>query len=254
MNVILTPKATSQLDNIYSNRGIYDRNGRFLPWFIRWNYTFHQYVTESTLSSLSAAHGWFRIDNIGMLMYSIRCFNGIKSVIIEEFSFPSFRFTSAHIPPISVSKNIPYWRSTPFSIPQKARILNGTYYGGLKVAYYNRRYVILKSDGTPFVERWLNKKPIFFKKPFGPYNVIAHVSYNNMLYAIDVNGQMYDLNRMWNDTYIRESFAHMIGILVNERLKSFKSKLLYESRGRVIRINESQICLIVQSIVDRLIA
>jgi len=91
MIILLTRNATNTLDRVYTDRSIYNSYGHFTPWFIKWNYTFHQYVRESVLGSLTASHGVFAIGHIGSLDYQIRYLRGVKHFIIIRFSFPTFR-------------------------------------------------------------------------------------------------------------------------------------------------------------------
>lgn len=257
MEILLSTLATNQLDRVYTDRSIYGAYGRFTPWFIRWNYVFHQYVRESVLSTLTHSHGVFAIGRIGSLEYFIYYVAGIKYFAIERFSFPTFRFTSRTTPSVEVSKSPRYWpkpTKTTFTLPPKTRVLNGTYYDGLKIGYHNHKYIILKSDGQPLVEKWFDKKPRIFNEPFGKYNIIAHVSYSKSLFAVSLDGRFYDMHRLWDDAYLNEAFLLMLDNLINEVFTSYKRRTLLESRNNVIRLNETQLCGIVKRIINKLIA
>lgn len=130
-----------------------------------------------------------------------------------------------------------------FSLPPQLRILKGMYYGGLKIGYYNHKYIILNSNGTPFIKKWFDKRPKFFKKPFGKHNIIAYVSYCKYLYAISTNGKDYNMNRLWSTTYIDEQIRQ--GLL--------KHKLLVEN-NRHILIKETQLIEIISNILTKRIA
>ena len=99
-----------------------------------------------------------------------------------------------------------------------------------------------------------DKKPRFSKYPFGKLGVIAHVSCQKELYAISIDGKMYDMNKMWEDAYLYEVFIHIMNNIINEAFCSYKRQMLLESRSRVIRLNESQLRDMIQNIVNKLIA
>lgn len=134
------------------------------------------------------------------------------------------------------------------------KIIKGVLYNGLRNGHYNHKYVILKSDGTPLVEKWFDKKPKFFKVPFGKQDIVAHVSYFKSLYAVGMDGSLYDMHRMWNDAYLSEEFLSILDNLISEAFSSYKKRTLLESRNNVIRLNETQICGIVKRIINKLIA
>lgn len=257
MDILLSTLATNQLDRVYTDRSIYDTYGHFTSWFIKWNYTFHQYVRESVLDSLTASHGVFAIGHIGSLEYRIRTIRGVKNFIVIRFFFPTFRFTSRFVPTVNVAKSPRYWAKptkTTFTLPPKTRVLKGEYFNGLRVGYHHRKYTILDAEGKPLVEAWFDKKPRFFKYPFGKLGVIAHVSCQKELYAISIDGKMYDMNKMWEDAYLYEVFIHIMNNIINEAFCSYKRQMLLESRSRVIRLNESQLRDMIQNIVNKLIA
>lgn len=257
MEIIFSTTATNQLDRIYTDSSIYDIHGHFTPWFIRWNYTFHQYVRESVLNTLTHSHGVFAIDHIGSLEYFIYFIAGNKYFAIERFSFPTFRYTSRVTPRVDVSKSPRYWAKptkTPFALPPKTRVLKGEYFNGLRVGYHHRKYTILDAEGKPLVEAWFDKKPRFFKYPFGKLGIIAHVSYQKELYAISMDGKMYDMNKMWKDAYLYEVFIHIMNNIINETFNSYKRQMLFESRSKVIRLNETQLCNMIHNIIIKLIA
>ena len=190
MVILLTRNATNQLNRVYTDRSIYDTYGHFTSWFIKWNYTFHQYVRESVLSSLTARRGFFAIGHIGSLYYRIFNLGSVKYLVIIRFSFPTFRFSSRFVPTVNVAKSPRYWskpNKKAFTIPSKTRVLKGEYFNGLRVGYHHRKYTILDSEGKPLVEAWFDKKPRFSKYPFGKLGVIAHVSCQKELYAISID-------------------------------------------------------------------
>lgn len=107
------------------------------------------------------------------------------------------------------------------SVPPRIKILKGTYYNGLRIAYCNHRYTIVNADGNPITNKWFDKKPKFFKKPFGKYSIIAHVSYYKSLFAIGIDGQTYDMHRLWNDAYLKEIYEAVIKSLITEVINSY---------------------------------
>lgn len=131
-----------------------------------------------------------------------------------------------------------------FSLPSHLKVLKGVYYGGLKVGYYNHKYIILNSDGTPFIDKWFDKKPKFFKKPFGKYSIIAHVSFCKNLYAISTSGKFYNMNRLWSTMYLEERIRQSL----------LKHNLLVENNNRHILIKESQLIELISKIVTEMVA
>lgn len=109
-----------------------------------------------------------------------------------------------------------------FVIPQKMRIMKGSYINGLKLGYYNRRYIILKHDNTPFVQLWYEDKPRFFRRPYGNRGVIAYVNVHGWLKALDVNGKLYDMQRTWKGAFLGKNEWHrLIGSIITETINSF---------------------------------
>lgn len=132
------------------------------------------------------------------------------------------------------------------------QIQDGQYLNGLKVGFNKEmgKYVILKSDNTPFVEKWFDKQPKFFESPYGKYQIIAYVSYNKELYAIGIGGKMYDMNRLWDDAYLSESFMNYI---FNETINEYiHSNLITESTTKPIKINESQLRNVIHDIIKKI--
>ena len=110
------------------------------------------------------------------------------------------------------------------------KVLKGEYYNGMKIGYYNRRYTILNADGKPITNKWFDKRPRFFNKPFGQYRVIAHVNYRGSLFAVSVDGQLYNMNKLWDDAYLKEIYEAIIKSLIAETINSYlKSNLLLAS-------------------------
>ncbi len=229
MIILLTRNAVNTLDRVYTDRSIYDNYGHFTQWFLKWNYIFHQYVTESVLSTISRRYGMFTLGAIGSLAYLRYNILGTEVFVIHNFYFPTFRFTSSSAPTVDVAKS-PRFRWYPpkgksFAIPPKMRILKSEYYNGLKVGYYNRRYTILNADGKPIVNRWFDKRPHFFNKPFGQYQIIAHVNYRGSLFAVSVDGQLYNMNKLWDDAYLKEIYETIIQSLITETINSYLTQV-----------------------------
>ena len=80
------------------------------------------------------------------------------------------------------------------------------------------------------------------------------MSYNKALHAIGMDGKLYDMNKLWDDVYLQEAFMLIVNEMINEVIVSHKQMALLESRGKVIRMNESQLCSIIHTIVNKLIA
>ena len=234
MIIRLTRNAVNTLDRVYTDRSIYDNYGHFTEWFLKWNYIFHQYVRESVLSTITKQYGMFSIGTIGSLAYLKYNILGSEVFVIRNFYFPTFRFTSSSTPTVDVAKsprNI--WtppKGKSFVVAPKMKVLKGEYYNGMKIGYYNRRYTILNADGKPITNKWFDKRPRFFNKPFGQYRVIAHVNYRGSLFAVSVDGQLYNMNKLWDDAYLKEIYEAIIKSLIAETINSYlKSNLLLAS-------------------------
>lgn len=230
MVILLTRNAVSTLDSVYTDRSIYDSYGHFTKWFLKWNYIFHQYVRESVLSTISRRYGMFSIGTIGSLAYLKYNIFGTEVFVIRNFYFPTFRFTSSSIPTVDVSKSPRNVWTPPkgksIVVAPKMRILKGEYYNGMKVGYYNRKYTILNAEGKPLTNRWFDNRPHFFKQPFGKYGIIAHVNYRGSLFAVSVNGQMRDMNKLWDDVYLKEMYDAIIKSLITETINNYLKKNL----------------------------
>ena len=234
MIIRLTRNAVNTLDKVYTDRSIYDNHGHFTEWFLKWNYIFHQYVRESILSTISRQYGMFSIGAIGSLAYVKYNILGVEVLVIRNFYFPTFKFTSSSIPTVDTTKSPKnVWtplKGKSFVVAPKMKVLKGEYYHGMKIGYYNRRYPILNADGKPITNKWFDKRPRFFNKPFGQYRVIAHVNYRGSLFAVSVDGQLYNMNKLWDDAYLKEIYEAIIKSLIAETINSYlKSNLLLAS-------------------------
>lgn len=97
------------------------------------------------------------------------------------------------------------------------------YYDGMRIGYcpQTRKYNILNKASQP-----LSKVPLtnvrFFKQPFGKYSIIAHVNVNGELWAMDINGKFYDMNRSWKDAYLgKNEIFRRIGQIITETINNF---------------------------------
>ena len=222
MIIRLTRNAVNTLDRVYTDRSIYDNHGHFTEWFLKWNYIFHQYVRESVLSTISRQYGMFSIGAIGSLAYVKYNILGVEVLVIR--SIPTVDATKS-------PKNV--WtppKGKSFVVAPKMKVLKGEYYNGMKIGYYNRKYTILNADGKPITNKWFDKRPRFFNKPFGQYRIIAHVNYRGSLFAVSVDGQLYNMNKLWDDAYLKEIYEAIIKSLIAETINSYlKSNLLLAS-------------------------
>lgn len=172
----------------------------------------------------------FSIGTIGSLAYLKYNILGTEVFVIRNFYFPTFRFTSSSTPTVDVAKsprNI--WtppKGKSFVVSPKMRILKGEYYNGMKIGYYNRKYTILNAKGKPITNKWFDKRPRFFNKPFGQYRIIAHVNYRGSLFAVSVDGQLYNMNKLWDDAYLKEIYEAIIKSLITETINSYLRKNL----------------------------
>lgn len=114
-----------------------------------------------------------------------------------------------------------------FTLPQKMITLNGSFINGLKIGYYNRRYIILKQDETPFVQLWYDDKPRFFKRPYGNKGIIAYVNVHGWLKALDANGKLYDMQRTWKSVFLGKNEWHrLIGSIITETINQYLKREL----------------------------
>lgn len=95
IRIAYSDKATNQLDEILSNDKIYDAHGHFTQQFINWNYEFHHYVSDGTISkSHLNCHGWYRIGTIGTLEYKYFKLDDSETFEILEFRFTKLPYTT----------------------------------------------------------------------------------------------------------------------------------------------------------------
>ena len=113
MIIRLTRNAVNTLDRVYTDRSIYDNHGHFTEWFLKWNYIFHQYVRESVLSTISRQYGMFSIGAIGSLAYVKYNILGVEVLVIRNFYFPTFKFTSSSIPTVDAKITGEFGRADP---------------------------------------------------------------------------------------------------------------------------------------------
>lgn len=248
MKILSVPHVERILNTIYTDYSIAYVGRYFSNAFLRWNELFCEEVTKAISSRLTSFIGRscnldidYSIDATGVLMATIlRCNINMKLLRSIERqsnaeriqrglrSVPPTSFSS--VPPVNVAKSPRFVWTPPkrksFVLPPKTRILEGEYYNGMKVGYYNRKYTILNADGKPITNEWFNNKPRFFKQPFGQYRIIAHVNYCGSLFAVSVDGQLYDMNRLWNDVYLREIYEAIIKSLITETINDYLRKNL----------------------------
>lgn len=226
MVILFSRIAILQLDRTYTDKSVYDSYGHFTDDFKKWNYEFHQYIRKEVLSTLTRPHGLFHIGSIGSLIYTIYNVGGIKCLLIESFSFPTFTYMSSNTPTVDVSKSPSIVWKTPINNTirlGKYRPTKQVYYDGMRIGYcpQTRKYNILNKEGQP-----LSKVPLsnvrFFKQPFGKFSVIAHVNVNGELWAMDINGKFYDMYRSWNDAYLgKNEIFRRIGQIITETINTF---------------------------------
>ena len=273
ITILGTPKVEDDLDNIYTDYSIAYVGKHFSKAFTKWNYDFcsdvitaiktHsirytgttcRLVLRYTLSPMGRIVTIIRCDIDMTLLRNVERDSNIERIENGLSSVPPSMFLGT--PPVNVSKSPRYWpkpTKTAFVLPPKTRVLKGEYFNGLRVGYHHREYTILDAEGKPLVEAWFDKKPRFFKYPFGKLGIIAHVSYQKELYAISMDGKMYDMNKMWKDAYLYEVFIHIMNNIINETFNSYKRQMLFESRSKVIRLNETQLCNMIHNIINKLI-
>ena len=84
------------------------------------------------------------------------------------------------------------------------------------------------------------KKPRFFKRPFGKYNIVAHCNIGGWLWAMDINGKFYFMHKMWKEAYLYEAIKHILNEFINKRLltegyRSHKFRLTEKDLRWIIR-------------------
>ncbi len=275
MKILCAPSVEYILNIIYTDYSIAFVGRNFSDAFYKWNYEFCKDITDAIYSFSTRYIG--RTCDIDLdVVYDA---NNVLTALIHSCSINVLILRNVEIesnseriskglpsvppstllgtPPVDASKSPNFWSkptTKSFVVPPTTRILTGSYYNGLKIGYYNKRYTIIDANGKPLVEKWFNKKPKFFKHPIGKLNIIAHVSYNDELYAISMDGKMYDMNKMWNNVHLDEVFVHIMDNIIDETIHSYKNQILSESRSKVIRINKTQLYEMIESIIDKLIA
>ena len=265
--VILDLNAQTILDEYVDKYVDYrkkDEYGTSAFWY--WFYQVKNYVLILDQYSTPIGDGLvYRMPYLGNIIFSREIINGEIFVVVTDFDFNHRNFLRKinHQPLRGMYLSSPSIGHTSapltakhqsFVLPEKMKVLKGTYYNGLTIGYYNRKYIILKSDRQPLVEKWFDKRPKIFKKPFGKYNIIAHVSYYNSLFAVGIDGQMYDMHRIWNDAYLQECLRIIHKDLIAESIKPYSQKMLFESESQAIRLNEGQLRGIIRSVISRLVA
>lgn len=253
LTIEYSKKANNQLDNIVSNSRVYDQFGHFTQQYRNWNEEFYRYVNKNAISQQQLSNqGWCEIGSIAVLEY--QCYHIIDTIIFEilEFHFTILPYDTSKQPNIQQTTPIhPNNINHPFTLPKNTRFLNGVYYNGFRVGYCNRKYAIVDSKGLPFVEKWFDKRPRFFKKPFGRYNVMAHVSCNGKMYAVTTNGQMIPMRQSWNDYYLNEQIRAILKQILVENKKFY---LTESNNPTKIRLNEQELVAVIREIVLRLVA
>ena len=215
MMILCVPKVNTLLNLIYTDYSIAYVGKLFSSSFKKWNYLFCNDITNAIKLfseryagvTCSLELDFKRSDIYGIIVTILECninmplLRYVESETNDEriqAGLPSVRpSTFTHTPSVNFTKSPKLTWKMPkkkgLTLPPKTRILKGSYYNGLKVAYYNHKYTILNADGNPIIDKWFDKRPRFFTKPFGKYNIIAHVSYNKGLYALGVDGKIYSM-------------------------------------------------------------
>lgn len=167
--IAYSDKATNQLDEILSNDKIYDAHGHFTQQFINWNYEFHYYVSDRTISkSHLVIQGVYHIGGIGTLEY-----NYFKLEDTDVFEILEFRFTK-----------LPYSTRKPkYNVVGEAgygyKVVQSTFNGKCTLLTPKRRYL------TKFVFDSI----IGFHHSSDNYNVVYAVGFmDDRVYAIYQNG------------------------------------------------------------------
>ena len=248
MFILCVPSVEAALSQIYTDYSIAYVGRNFSESFIGWNYDFCKDVTNAITSTSTRYIGstctldlvFLHSPRYGKISIILKCVinMGLLRTIERQSNaervlkglrpVPPTTFTS--MPSVDVGKSPRFTWKPPIKrelvLPSNAKILNGIHYNGLRVAYYNHKYTIVDAEGNPITNKWFDKKPKFFKKPFGKYGIIAHVSYYMSLFAVGIDGQMYDMQRLWTDTYLREVYEAIIKSLITEAINSYLRKNL----------------------------
>lgn len=247
MIILSSHDVDRQLDSIYTDYSIAFVGNTFSKSFLRWNKAFCDDVTKALNNLLSVYVGsvctlqirYFHIPN-NIIAVIVRCDIDMPLLRSVERQSNAERIqnglpavpptTFSSMPTVNVAQS-PRFTWTPptpkkLVLPKGLVVSKNVYYNGFKVGYYNKRYVILDKMGNPTSTMWLDRKPKFFAKPFGNLGIIAHVSINGYIYAMDVNGTYYNMQKKWDDVYLSEAYRIWLNTIITETINNYLRKNL----------------------------
>lgn len=248
MKILCDPSVDNILDLIYTDYSIAYVGRNFSNAFTDWNYKFCNDISNAinTLSKRFVGTTCvldmdFGYDSMGVFTIMIHSCNINMPLIrnVETQSnkerisvgLPSVKpSTLSSTPTVNVAASPRYTWALPtknsFTFPKGTRVSKRVYLNRFKLAYYNHRYTIVNLDNTTFTQAWFDGKPRFFNKPYGKYKLIAYVNYHKSLFAVDANGNLRDMHRLWDDAFLKEQFAMIINMLITETINDYLSKNL----------------------------
>ena len=205
--------AKIQIDEIYTNKHIYDKYGHFTQKFINWNYEFHRYVNKISIEQVYLSQkGLYQIGSIGTLSY--KCYALDDTYVFEIIEF---RFT-----------RLPYETSA----SQEYTIIGDAgYHYKIVRSHKNGLCTILKPNGTLLTK-------YFFDDIIG----FHHASHDfNVLYAIGFKGdRVYKIYTDGNIELERHSKQQYLSMKHN----------FYESKQH-IHIKKSQLVQLIKESIKR---
>ena len=192
MIIKLHELASTQLDDIYSNKTIYNKFGQFTQQFTNWNYEFYRYVNIEVISNTPLKnYGWYKIGKIGVLEYK-----RVTTNSDEIFEVIQFRFSV--LPTIKNKKSY--------------NVIGDAGYGYKVIqSTFNGKNTILTPQKT-YLTKFIFDNIIGFHHSSNDYNTIYAVGFiNNRAYAIYQNGNIQSL------PYTKEQY-------VNQKHKYYEVK------------------------------
>lgn len=121
---------------------------------------------------------------------------------------------------------------------------------GYKIGYNKevKKYNILNNQNKPISKDPMQKKPRFFKSPFGKYQIIAHCNIGGCLWAMDINGKFYFMHRMWKDAYLYEVTGRVVCEMLQKQLINEERK-----HSNVVIVKESQLRDIIRESIKKVL-
>lgn len=260
-----------KIDWIFTNYSIAYVGTHFSEAFKVWNSSFWGDVSYAIDHSLKVYNGV--TCKLGVYNFNTNAGN-ISFIVVCDFNEMMLRDVEKSSNNERIQRGLPsvppttLWASSSPTYPNPyTSVYNPTInaktlrYRTLKQAFWNglhigldtktHKYNILDVKGNPLSDKLMNCRPKIYRKPYGKKRIIAHCNIGGWLYAMDVNGKLYDMRRTWNNAYITEVVTRM----VMEQLRRIYGRLVTEDHShRIITIKESDLHRLIVSSIQRTIS